>query len=91
MTKTELVDKVSDIAEITKKNAASAVDAVIEAIGEALSHGDKVQLIGFGSFEVRERAARTGHDPQNPSKEIQIPAKKVPVFKPGKALKDKVL
>jgi len=91
MTKTDLIDKVAESAEIKKKDAAVAVGAVFDAITDALAKGDKVQLIGFGSFEVRERAARVGHAPQDPKKIINIPAKKVPVFKAGKALKESVL
>jgi DNA-binding protein HU-beta len=91
MTKTELIDKVAESAGITKKDAGVAISAVFEAITGALAGGDRVQLIGFGSFEVRSRAARDGHDPQDPTKVIHIPAKKVPVFKAGKALKDSVL
>ena len=91
MTKTELIDKVAESAKMTKKDASGVVGAVFDAISDALVKGDKVQLIGFGSFEIRQRQARTGHDPQDPKKVIQIPAKKVPVFKPGKALKDSVL
>ena len=90
MTKVELVNAVAENANVTKKVAADAVSAVFAAIEGALAAGDKVQLVGFGSFEVRERAARTGRNPQDPSKTIQIPAKKVPVFRPGKGLKDKV-
>jgi DNA-binding protein HU-beta len=91
VTKTDLIDKVAESAGITKKDAGAAVGAVIDAITDALVKGDKVQLIGFGSFEVRLRAARDGHDPQDPKKIIKIPEKKVPVFKAGKALKDSVL
>ena len=91
MTKTELIDKVAESAKMTKKDAGVAVGAVFDVISNALAKGDKVQLIGFGSFEVRQRAAREGHDPQDPKKVIHIPAKKVPVFKPGKALKDSVI
>ena len=90
MTKTELIDKVAGSAGFTKKDAGVAVSAVLDAITGALAEGDKVQLIGFGSFEVKQRAARDGHDPQDPKKIIKIPAKKVPVFKAGKALKDSV-
>ncbi len=90
MTKTELIEAVAKSAELSKKAAGEAVSAVIEAVEEALVKGEKVQLVGFGTFEVRERAARTGRNPQNPEKTIQIPAKKVPVFRPGKALKDRV-
>jgi DNA-binding protein HU-beta len=90
MTKVELVNAVAENANVTKKVAADAVSAVFAAIEGALAAGDKVQLVGFGSFEVRERAARMGRNPQDPSKTIEIPAKKVPVFRPGKGLKDKV-
>ena len=90
MTKVELVNAVAENANVTKKVAADAVSAVFAAIEGALAAGDKGQLVGFGSFEVRERAARMGRNPQDPSKTIEIPAKKVPVFRPGKGLKDKV-
>lgn len=91
MTKTDLIDRVAESARMTKKDAGVAVAAVLESITDALRKGDKVQLIGFGSFEVRHRAAREGHDPQDPKKVIKIPARKVPVFKAGKGLKDSVL
>ncbi|MBO8441865.1 MAG: HU family DNA-binding protein [Firmicutes bacterium] len=87
--KTELVNSVASAANLTKKDAAAAVDAVFASIQENLSKGEKVQLIGFGTFEVRSRAARKGRNPQT-GKEIQIPASKVPAFKAGKALKDAV-
>ncbi|KRK23857.1 transcriptional regulator [Lactobacillus delbrueckii subsp. delbrueckii DSM 20074 = JCM 1012] len=74
---------------MTKKDVSEAVDAVFEAIQEDLAKGEKVQLIGFGTFEVRDRAARKGRNPQTGA-EIEIPASKVPAFKPGKALKDAV-
>ena len=80
---------VSEKANLTKKEAGLAVDAVFESIQKSLSDGEKVQLIGFGNFEVRERAARKGRNPQT-GKEIDIPASKVPAFKAGKALKDAV-
>lgn len=89
MTKTELIDQVAEKSGLTKKETGKAVDAVLEAMTEALSGGDKVQLVGFGSFEVRERSARTGRNPQT-GEAITIEARKVPVFKPGKALKDAV-
>ncbi len=89
MNKSELIAEVSAKAEITKKDADAAVGAVIAAITEALVKGDKVQLVGFGTFEVRERGARTGRDPRT-NKAIQIPASKAPAFKAGKALKDAV-
>lgn len=87
MNKTDLINAVSDKADLTKKDAGAAVDAVFEAIQGSLTKGEKVQLIGFGTFEVRERAARKGRNPQT-GEEIQIPASKVPAFKAGKALKD---
>lgn len=89
MNKTELINSVSEKAILTKKEAGLAVDAVFESIQKSLSDGEKVQLIGFGNFEVRERAARKGRNPQT-GKEIDIPASKVPAFKAGKALKDAV-
>ncbi|ETP70668.1 HU family DNA-binding protein [Planomicrobium chinense] len=89
MNKTELVNSVAEAAELSRKDAAKAVDAAFEAIQNALTQGDKVQLIGFGNFEVRERAARKGRNPQTGA-EIEIAASKVPAFKPGKALKDAV-
>ncbi|WP_353458365.1 HU family DNA-binding protein [Staphylococcus coagulans] len=89
MNKTDLINAVADQAELTKKEAGQAVDAVFESIQKTLAKGEKVQLIGFGNFEVRERAARKGRNPQT-GKEIDIPASKVPSFKAGKALKDAV-
>jgi DNA-binding protein HU-beta len=89
MNKTELINAVAEASELSKKDATKAVDAVFDAILEALKNGDKVQLIGFGNFEVRERAARKGRNPQT-GEEIEISASKVPAFKPGKALKDAV-
>ena len=87
--KTELVANVADKSGLTKKDAEKAVIAVFESIENALKEGDKVQLIGFGTFEVKERAARTGRNPQT-GKAIEIPASKNPVFKAGKTLKDAV-
>ena len=89
MNKTDLITAVSESANLTKKEAGVAVDAVFESIQKSLANGEKVQLIGFGNFEVRERAARKGRNPQT-GEEIQIPASKVPAFKAGKALKDSV-
>jgi len=89
MTKSDLIAAVAQKAEITKKDADTAITATIDAITEALKKGDKVQLVGFGSFEVRTRAAREGVNPQT-KKKIKIPASKVPAFKAGKALKDAV-
>ena len=89
MTKAELIEKVAEESNLTKKDSGKAVDAVIAAMTEALARGEKIQLVGFGSFEVRERGARTGRNPQTGAT-IKIAARKVPVFKPGKALKDAV-
>lgn len=89
MNKTDLIQEVAKRSELTQKDSAKAIDAVFDSILKALKDGDKVQLIGFGNFEVRERAARTGRNPQT-GEEIQIAAGKVPGFKPGKQLKDAV-
>ena len=89
MNKTELINQVAETSELSKKDASKAVDAVFDSILNALKDGDKVQLIGFGNFEVRERAARKGRNPQT-GQEIEIAASKVPAFSAGKALKDAV-
>ena len=89
MNKTELVNSVAETADLSKKDASKAVEAVFETIQEALAKGDKVQLIGFGNFEVRERAARKGRNPRTGEK-IEIKAKKVPVFVAGKVLKEAI-
>lgn len=89
MNKTELVNSVSEKAEVTKKDAEKVVNAVIDSISDALAAGDKVQLVGFGTFEVKERAARVGRNPQT-GETIDISAAKVPGFKAGKVLKDAV-
>jgi DNA-binding protein HU-beta len=89
MNKTDLTNQVAEVTELSKKDAGKAVDAVFTSIQEALAKGDKVQLIGFGNFEVRERAARKGRNPQTGA-EIDIAASKVPAFKAGKALKEAV-
>jgi DNA-binding protein HU-beta len=89
LTKTELIDKVADKTKLTKKASGQAVDAIVAAISSSLAKGQKVQLVGFGSFEVKKREARKGRNPQTGS-EIKIPARKVPVFRAGKALKDAV-
>ncbi|MGN0528184.1 MAG: HU family DNA-binding protein [Eubacterium sp.] len=89
MNKTELVASVATKAELSKKDAEAAVTAVIDSITEALKDGEKVALVGFGTFDVKERAARTGLNPRTKEK-IEIPAAKVPGFKAGKALKDAV-
>ena len=87
--KAELVDRVAKKTQLTKKDVSATVEALVETIQEALKAGEKVQVIGFGNFEVRERAARKGRNPQT-GKEIKIKASKVPAFKAGKALKDAV-
>ena len=89
MNKTELIAAIAEKAGLTKKDAESALTAMTEAVTEALVNEDKVQLIGFGSFEVKRREAHVGRNPKT-GEEIQIPATKLPVFKPGKALKDQV-
>jgi len=86
MNKTELIAKVAEATDMTKKEATQSVEAILSVITEALSSGEKVQLIGFGNFEVRNRAARKGRNPQT-GEEIHIPASKVPAFRPGKQLK----
>lgn len=89
MNKNELIAAVAEKAGFSKKDAAAAVDSMIAAIAESLEKGDKVQLVGFGTFEVKERAARTGKNPRT-GEVVEIPAAKVPAFKAGKALKDSV-
>ena len=87
MNKADLIDLVASETGSTKVDATKALDAVVNAVTGALSQGDSVSLVGFGTFSVRQRAAREGINPQNPSQKIQIPAATVPVFKAGKALK----
>ena len=89
MTKTELINVVAEKTGFSKKDSDKAVVAVIDAISEALAGGDKVQLVGFGNFEVRERAARKGINPLT-KQPMDFPATKVPAFKAGKALKDAI-
>ena len=89
MNKAELVAAVAEKTALSKKDSEKAVNAAFEAITAALVGGDKVQLVGFGAFEVKERNARVGRTPKT-KEEIQIPASRVPVFKAGKALKDVV-
>ena len=89
MNKAELVAAVAEKTALSKKDSEKAVNAAFEAITAALVGGDKVQLVGFGAFEVKERNARVGRNPET-KEEIQIPASRVPVFKAGKALKDVV-
>lgn len=89
MNKAELIAAVAEKADLSKKDAEKAVNATFDAITGALQAGDKVQVVGFGAFDVKTRAARIGRNPQT-KKEIKIPASKVPQFKAGKALKDAV-
>ncbi len=90
MNKAELVAAVAEKSGVTKKEAEKSVNAFVTCIEEALAAGEKVQLIGFGTFETRERKARTGRNPRKPEEVIEIAASKAPVFKAGKALKDLV-
>ena len=89
MNKADLVAKVAEKSGVTKKDAEKAVAGIFAAVQEALAAGDKVQVLGLGTFEVKERAARTGRNPQT-GEELQIAASKNPSFKPGKALKEAV-
>ena len=89
MNKAELINAVAAAAEVSKKDAEAVITATLDAITGALQEGDKVQLVGFGSFEVKKRAARIGRNPKT-KESIEIPASVVPVFKAGKALKDAV-
>ena len=89
MNKAELINAAAEKAGLSKKDTEAAVNAAIEAITEDLKQNDKVQLVGFGAFEVKARAERIGRNPRT-KEEIKIPASKVPVFKPGKALKDAI-
>lgn len=89
MNKAELINAVAASAEVSKKDTEAVISAMLDTITEALKQGDKVQLVGFGSFEVKKRAARIGRNPQT-KQEIEIPATVLPVFKAGKLLKDTV-
>ena len=89
MNKTELVAAMAEKAELSKKDSEKALKAFIDVVSEELQKGEKIQLVGFGTFEVSERAVRTGKNPQTGA-EIKIPASKAPKFKAGKALKDAV-
>lgn len=89
MNKTELIAAVAQKAELSKKDAEKALNAVTDAVKEALANGEKVQLVGFGTFEVKERAARTGINPRTKQK-IEIAAAKAPVFKAGQGFKDAI-
>ncbi|MCI8478741.1 MAG: HU family DNA-binding protein [Oscillospiraceae bacterium] len=89
MNKAELINAAAEKADLSKKDTESAINAAIEVIAACLAEGDKVQLVGFGAFEVKDRAARIGRNPKT-KESIEIPASKIPVFKPGKALKDAI-
>lgn len=89
MNKAELVTAVAEQAGLSKKDSEKAINAAFDSITAALAAGDKVQLVGFGAFEVKERNARVGRNPKT-KEEIEIPATRVPVFKAGKVLKDAV-
>ena len=89
MNKSELIEAIAESADISKAAAGRAIDAVVESVTTALKNGDQVTLIGFGTFSVKDRAARTGRNPQTGA-EIQIAAAKIPSFKAGKGLKDAV-
>ena len=87
MNKSELIDQIAEAADISKASAGRALDAALEAITKSLAQSEPVSLVGFGTFLVRERAARTGRNPQTGAS-IEIAAAKLPAFKPGKGLKD---
>jgi len=89
MNKAELIDAVATKSDLTKQDSKKAVDALFETISNTLAEEEKIQLLGFGTFEVRERAERTGRNPQT-GEEMTIPASKVPAFKPGKELKESI-
>ena len=89
MKKAELIDAVASKSELTKQDTKKAIDGLFATISATLANEEKIQIAGFGTFEVRERAARKGRNPQT-GEEIEIAASKVPAFKPGKALKDAV-
>ena len=88
MNKSELIDHIASEADISRAAAGRALDASLQAITNSLKQSEPVSLVGFGTFLVRARAARTGRNPQKPTESIQIPASKTAAFKPGKALKD---
>lgn len=90
MNKTELIASLTEKTGFTKKDAEKALNAVVDVITESLTQGEKVQIVGFGSFEVKDRPERIARNPQKPEEEIIIPASKAPVFKAGKSLKDAV-
>jgi DNA-binding protein HU-beta len=90
MNKGDLVESISEKAGLSKKDTEKALKALVDTVEDAVASGDKVQLIGFGTFEARERQARMGRNPKNPNEKIAIAARKSPAFKAGKEFKDKV-
>lgn len=90
MNKAELVAKMAEMSGLTKKDAETALNSFMETVEATLVEGGKVQLVGFGTFDVRERKPRKGRNPRNPEQVIDIPASKAPVFKAGKTLKEKI-
>ena len=90
MNKSELIAKIAEKSELSKKDAEKALNAFVDSVTDALVAGDKVVLVGFGSFEVKDRPERVARNPQAPDQEITIPASKAPVFKAGKSLKEAV-
>jgi len=91
MTKADLITGIAEKLKESKKKVTQVVEEVFKSIENALAKGEKCTFVGFGVFEVKDRAAREGRNPQDPTKVVKIPAKKVPVFRPGKGLKEKVL
>ncbi|MDQ0509055.1 DNA-binding protein HU [Aedoeadaptatus ivorii] len=90
MNKSELISSIAEKSNLSKKDAENALNGFLSTIEEALSKREKVQLVGFGTFEVRDRKAREGRNPRNPEEVIKIPASQAPVFRAGKALKESV-
>ncbi|NLW52369.1 MAG: HU family DNA-binding protein [Tissierellia bacterium] len=90
MNKSELVAKIAEKSGLSKADSTRSLDALLESVQEALVNGEKVQLVGFGTFETRERKEREGRNPRNPEEKIKIPASTAPVFKAGKSLKEAV-
>lgn len=90
MNKADLISNVAEAVKLDKKTAEAAVNAVLDGIQYALENDEKVQIIGFGTFQVKERKERQGRNPRNPEQSITIPASKAPVFKAGKSLKEAV-
>lgn len=90
MNKAELISKISEKSQLTKKDSEKALNAFLKVVEEALASGERVQIVGFGTFEVRQRAARQGRNPRNPEQVIDIPATNAAIFKCGKGLRDLV-